>query len=132
MKLYLASFMQKENFGPGRVISITTGTKPKDVNVDNIFLPVTPSAELVNAYRKMAETDQPAAGKMFTDTYEAQLKSFLEQVQEEATNQGKQAKDILPFKDGDTLCSWERSFMTNYRKTLAPILESLGYEVSVN
>ncbi len=132
MKLYLASFMQKENFGPGRIISITTGTKPKDITVDNIFYPITPSAELITEYRRQAETDRAAAGLAFSKAYETQLQEFLEAVQEEASNQGKAPSEILPFQDGDTLCSWERSFMTNYRKTLAPFLEKLGYEVSVN
>lgn len=132
MKLFLASFLQKENFGKGKIIGITTGSKPRDVVVKEVFLPVTPSQALLDKYYDLREKDPKEAGEYFTSEYTAQLEKFVEDVQEVAESEGKTPMDVLPFSDGDTLCSWERAQYTNYRKILAPFLEKLGYEVVNN
>lgn len=124
--------MQKENFGKGRVIGITTGSKPKDIEVKHIYLPLTPPADLILSYNKMAQVKPEEASTTFTESYKVQLESFVQEVLDTAKADGKKATDILPFEDGDTLCSWERNYRTNYRKVLAPYLEKLGYEVVLN
>lgn len=131
-RIFLASFMQKENFGKGRVISITTGSKPNDLEVKDIYLPLTPPHELIESYNKMAQDKQEEAGTMFTAAYKTQIENFVNEVTEEAKKLDKKPNELLPFEDGDTLCSWERSFRTNYRKVLAPYLEKFGYEVILN
>lgn len=132
MKLYLASFLQKENFGPGKIYSICHGQKPQGVNVDQIFLHVTPKTELIDRYYSMRETDPKQAGETFTAGYQAQLQEFVDNVVRDAGEEGVTPPELLPFADGDTLCSWERSQYTNYRKILVPFLEKLGYEVVPN
>lgn len=131
-RIFLASFMQKENFGKGRIISITTGTKPSEYDVNNIYLPLTPPHALIESYNKMAQDKPEEAGTMFTNSYKTQIESFITEVSEEAKKLDKKPHELLPFEDGDTLCSWERNFRTNYRKVLAPYLEKLGYDVVLN
>lgn len=132
MKLFLASFMQKENFGKGNIIGITTGSKPRDIVVKERYLPLTPPQDLLDEYYKMLEIDPKQAGENFTNRYTAQCEKFVTDILEVAAKDGKTAIEILPFEDGDTLCSWERSQYTNYRKILAPFLEKLGFEVILN
>lgn len=131
-KIFLASFMQKENFGKGKIISITSGDKPRDLEVKHIYLPFTPPRELIETYNKTATVNQEEAGALFTSKYKAQLDEFVEEVISEAKKEEKSPTDLLPFETGDTFCSWERNYRTNYRKILAPYLEKLGYEVELN
>ena len=37
--------------------------------------------------------------------------------------------EVLPFKEGDTIASWERERYTNYRPLIGAFFEKLGYEV---
>jgi len=130
MKLYLASFMEPANFGKGEVISITHGSKPKGIDVRSIYTPLTPPSSLIEKYNKMRDNEDPEkAGGMFRDSYTEQLRNFVKDVISTANAEGKTIQELLPFKDGDTLCSWERAAYTNYRKMLAPFLVELGYEV---
>lgn len=129
MKIYLASFLQPENFGPGTIYGIVTGSRPKNVKVDLVFQPFTPPVELINSYNDMRTSQPKEAGEMFTSQYKAQLESFVSAVKEALPRDNSLLTDLLPFKDGDTLASWERAEFTNYRKILAPFLEQLGYEV---
>src|SRR4051812_17913437 len=108
MKLYLASFLQKENFGPGKIYSICRGQKPQGINVDQIFLHVTPKKELIDQYYLMRETDPKQAGETFTTGYQVQLQEFVDNVVRDAAEEGVTPLELLPFCDGDTLCSWER------------------------
>lgn len=129
-KIYLASFLQPENFGPGRVIGIinTNGGKPK-TKVAGIFEPFTPPIELIESYNKMRTEDPAGASKMFISKYQEQLDQFLESATKTAQESSESLSEILPFEDGDTLASWERAEMTNFRKLLAPYLEKMGFEV---
>lgn len=124
--------MERQNFGPGEVISIVHGGKPRDIKVDSIFKPFAPPRELVEKYNQIKASDPQNAAKIFNDTYTQQLKDFFEDVKNEADSQGVLIQDLLPFNDGDTLCSWERSAYTHYRKTLAPFLTEMGYQVVSN
>ena len=116
MKLYLASFIQKRNFGPGRIISITNSGKPQDLNVESIFLPLTPPVELIQKYLKIKEIDLKSAGNFFVEIYQSQLDTFVAQVYKVVNETNQTVEEILPFKEGDTLCSWERKEYTHYRK----------------
>ncbi|HVI41872.1 MAG TPA: hypothetical protein VM577_14575 [Anaerovoracaceae bacterium] len=129
-KIYLASFLQPENFGPGRVIAIinTNGGKPKTA-VAGVFEPFTPSIDLIETYNKQRSQDGATASQMFVSKYQEQLETFYNDVKQEAQTSGQEISEILPFEDGDTLASWERAEMTNFRKLLAPVLEKMGFEV---
>jgi hypothetical protein len=50
----------------------------------------------------------------------------------EAESQNKTVQEILPFKDGDTLLSWELKGNLSYRSSVANTLRELGYEVEEN
>lgn len=131
MRIHLASFMQPNNFGHGKVISITHGTKPNNIDVMGIFEPLAPPAELVSQYNSIRTSDPDNAGKLFVNTYTEQLKSFFETAKKDADEQKCSVIELLPFEDGDTLCSWERKEYTNYRKILAPFLTEAGYDVEL-
>lgn len=129
MKLFLASFLQKENFGPGTVISICNGSKPRDIAVKQQFKHFIPSQDLISTYYDVVTEEPEKASKIFVSGYQKQLEEVVDSIKQEAEKEGLSPTDILPFKDGDTLCSWERAQNNNYRKILAPYLEKLGYEV---
>jgi len=132
MKIYLASFLEPENFGPGRVIGIVNGEKPKYVRCDTKFDPLTPKQTLTDTYNDMAANDPLNASEAFVNGFTAQLDEFCEDVAKSAKEKDQSPTDILPFKDGDTLASWERGDYTNYRVLVAPFLKKLGYDVVVN
>lgn len=132
MKLFLASFLQKENFGPGTVISIARGSKPRDIKVTQQFQHFIPDESLIDQYYSLRPVNEKAASYNFVTGFQAQLEKTLEDILLEAKKENVSVMDLLPFKDGDTLCSWERSQYSNYRKVLAPYLEKLGYEVVLN
>ena len=129
MKLYLASFLETDNFGPGRVIGIVNGNKPSHVNCDFQFKQLTPEQALTDTYNDMAVSDPQNAGKQFVKDFTDQLDAFTSDVARVAKEEGKAPQELLPFEDGDTLASWERENYTNYRSLLTPFLKKLGYEV---
>jgi len=129
MKLYLASFLEPENFGPGRVIGIVNGDKPNHIKCDSQFKQLTPDKELTETYTEMVKAGDNNAGKQFVTNFTAQLDAFAKDVIKVADKEGKTVQDLLPFKDGDTLASWEREYFTNYRSLITPFLKKLGYEV---
>ncbi len=140
MKIYLASFKQKENFGPGRVISIVHGSKPPDIEVMNIYVPLTPPTSLIEKYndealeerQKGIKSKDGQAGPAFEAAFRAQLQSFVDSVIQTAEEEKTTPIDLLPFKEGDTLCSWERSTNQHYRATVAEYLTKMGFEVIQN
>ncbi len=132
MRLFLASFMQKENFGDGNIISICRGSKPKNIEVKQQFIHFVPSQELLDQYYLLKDKNDPAAGDFFVNGYKNQLNQVVDDIITEANKFNVPPPEVLPFEDGDTLCSWERKQNNNYRKILAPYLEKLGYEVILN
>lgn len=129
MKLVLASYFQPENHGPGRKIGASPG-KPRDVNdCESVFTPFVPNDYW--DYHKNKKTD-PEAGRKFVEGYNAQLESFVKEVQAEAAAQGKSVQELLPFQDGDNLLTWEKKGNLSYRAILAKYLTQLGYEVEEN
>lgn len=129
MKLYLASFLEPENFGPGRLIGIANGNKPRDIKVDVTFPHLIPPVSLMERYRKLGLQNKSEASKMFVEEFTKQLDNFSISVIKQAEEKGKKPIDILPFKEGDTLASWERVKFSNYRSLVATALEKLGFEV---
>lgn len=129
MKLYLASFFEPDNYGPGRKISVATGV-PKDIKVNSSFDPLVP--EGMREYYRERNNDMKAAGEKFEISYNAQLDKLYKNLVEDAKNENKEIKELLPFQDGDTLLSWEKSGNTSYRLLLNDFLKKLGYEVALN
>jgi len=129
MKIYLASFLEKHNFGPGRLISIADGSRPDHVKCDDVFTFMIPTPELSKQYSTMQLEDPANAGKVFAKEFTEQLDTFYDDVMEAAVDSGKAPQELLPLEDGDTLASWQREEFTHYRGTVAIYLKKLGYEV---
>jgi hypothetical protein len=132
MILYLASFLEPENFGKGRVIGIAAGNKPVSVNVDTKFLPFIPLESITKEYYIQSTKDQIKASRDFITSFRKQLDDFYSLVLEKADERGVSPMEVLPFSDGDTLASWERAGRSNYRNLVGEILKKFGYSVVVN
>lgn len=126
--LYLTSFLEPENFGPGDLIGICRSSPPEKFKTVGVFEEFTPSLDLLNTYQQNKFADKNS-GAQFQAGFEAQLEKFVKELEQQALEEGIDVKEILPFEDGDTLVSWERSNYSNYRATLIPFLERLGYRV---
>ena len=130
MKLYLASIMEPENFGPGRLIGVTTGNKPKEVSIK--YDKLIPEQILQEEYYKLSATDKELAGKHFREGFSKQLDEFYNKAVKAAESKTISPIELLPFQEGDTLVSWERKAYTHYRGLIANILKKFGYEVVEN
>lgn len=130
MKLYLASYFQPENHGPGRLIGISHG-KPEKSNAPYVYRQFVPSADIWFDYKKIAKENQEKAQESFGINYKKQIGSFVKQLTKDAKEQDKTPMEMLPFLSGDTLTSWENKGNLSYRILLAPFLAELGYEVVV-
>lgn len=139
MKLYLASFLEPGNFGPsGRIVGISFNSPPPkakeetQVSLESVglFEPFAPSKELIHNYQEQKFDGIKEAGNNFSVAYEQQLEDYCQELEQEAIKENCSMLELLPFEDGDTLCSWERNDRTHYRGTLAKYLKRLGYEVS--
>lgn len=126
--IYLASFLEPENFGPGDVIGICRSSPPEKFQTVGVFEEFAPSLELLETYQKNKFADK-SSGALFQTGFETQLEAFVQSLEKQALDEEIDIKEILPFEDGDTLCSWERSNYSNYRAALIPFLERLGYKV---
>ena len=130
MKIFLASFLEPENFGPGRKLAITT-SKPESFEVDGKISYLTPSDELIENYKIKQQNDQKEASDYFNKSFYEQLKSTYVSLKSYAKENSKTEMEVLPLKDGDTLLSWERDGFTNYRGTVAGLLKKIGYEINL-
>lgn len=128
MKLYLASYFQPENHGPGRLIGISYG-KPKDTDAPYVYRQFVPSADIWFKYKDLAKENQEKASATFEVDYKQQIGNFVNQLTKDAKAQGKSPMEMLPLESGDTLASWEKDGHLTYRLLLAPFLQELGYEV---
>lgn len=126
IKIYLASHKEPENHGYGRKISISR-SKPKGSGLE--FLPFCPSLKISNEYIVKKASDPNEAAYYFNNSYANQLDLLKKDVYTQCKQTGLLPKDILPFKDGDTLLSWERFMFSNYRHHVAEFLLEMGYEV---
>lgn len=132
IRVYLASFLQPENFGPGRVFSVTDGTKPSTMKSLQKFQYFIPDSKILERYYETKKINQNQASEVFILQFKNQLNDFVEKVLAEAVIENTEPCTLLPFKSGDTLCSWERKQFYNYREWIGQALEKLGYEVVVN
>lgn len=132
MKIVLASYFQEENHGSGRKIGISPKkpTSEDAVECQFRFDPLDPGV-LYWDYHKYKKDDPEAAGEAFVAGYRKQCADFVADVKAKQAN-GQNIEDILPFKDGDTLLTWERKGNTSYRAIAAEYLRELGYEVEEN
>ena len=117
--IYLASFLEPENHGSGRKISIAN-RKPDSIEVAGAFEHFIPSNEISDTYRKKQLDSQVEASDYFQSAFKSQLDDFFKNVNN---------NDDLPFEDGDTLLSWERQGNTSYRTMVAKYLKDIGYDV---
>ena len=124
MKIYLASFLQPENFGPGRKISVCWD-KPKDFNIDGVFEWLIPTHQILRNYKNNAIEDPDNAGPIFEHEFIEQLKNSLIELKKE----NKNVNEILGLQDGDTLLSYERFENKNYRSIIGRCLKALKYEI---
>lgn len=129
-KIYLSSYMEPDNHGPGRKIAISD-TKPKNFQVDAAFTFFIPPKSLFNEYREAQLKDQKKASDIFASGYKNQLNNFFKEVKENAKIGKTDVFKLLPFKDGDTLLCWERKGHLSYRTILADYLKDIGYEVEL-
>lgn len=141
MKLYLASMLEPENFGDGKVYAIAK-TKPMTLNVIGLYSHLTPPDELIAKYKEMqldydqnipetVTAAQKKASNYFNTAFYEQLKSFLMDLNKAAKEENKKMMELLPFEEGDTLVSWEKEGNSNYRGTVGGLLKKIGYEVVV-
>lgn len=130
MKIYLASFFEKENHGPGKLISVSLD-KP-NVHTDGVFEKFAPTKKISDNYIKDQSEDQVMASQNFISNYKKQLDLFYNEVLKAAQESKVSPIEVLPFSDGDTLACWEREGYTNYRSLLAACLSEFGYEVELH
>ena len=69
MKLYLASILQPENHGPGRLIGIADGHKPKDISIDLKYELFIPEAKYIRAYKNAVIMKEDSAPEEFCKNY---------------------------------------------------------------
>lgn len=133
MKLILASFFEEENHGPGRKIGICPKKPTSDSasESDFVFRPLDPG-QLYWDYHKYKKDDPKMAGEAFVEAYRKQCEEFVSDVKMKAEKDSVSIFDILPFKDGDTLLTWEKKGSTSYRAIAAEYLRELGYDVTEN
>ncbi|MDP2683515.1 MAG: hypothetical protein Q8P20_00510 [bacterium] len=129
MKIFLASFLEENNFGPGKLIGVANGNQPLNIKCDMVFPPLIPTNDIINNYNEMSTHEPNSASNTFVKSFAAQLDEFTAKVLAVASEAGKSPIEILPFSDGDTLASWEREAFTNYRPLIAACLIKLGFEV---
>lgn len=132
MRVYLASFFEEENHGPGRKIGVSPG-KPQnlDYECDQVNRNLSPEG-IYWEYHKMKKTDQEAASKFFEKEYRDKLDQFVGDVTKAAKERDTSVFKLIGLEDGDTLLSWEKAGNTSFRTTLAEYLRRLGYDVQEN
>lgn len=120
-KLYLASFIQPEYHGSGKKIAVAY-SKPDELQVAGVFEPFVPKESISLEYSERQLIGQAEASEFFTVAYTEQLQEFFDSIEGDPI-------EALPFKDGDTLLTWERHGRRNFRPILAAFLEKAGYSV---
>jgi hypothetical protein len=138
MKIYLASYFEPENHGPGRKIGISP-SKPKDLEETKgyecqyryLFLSPEDIYWDYHKERRSAQDDKEKlaqAGKNFEKSYRDRLSDFEQQVRAVSEATGKTVFEVIELEDGDTLLSWENNGHMTFRSITAECLRSLGYE----
>lgn len=129
MVIYLSSFFDESTHGPGRKIGVCP-SKPKnlDYECELVFAEFSPE-QLYWDYLKERREDPEGALLKFTTAYTNKLESFFKNLGEIITEKGCTVQEILPFKDGDTLLSWEKNSDMSFRGILGEFLSYNGYNV---
>ena len=129
MKIHLASFFEEHNWGPGRLISIARGQKPRVVLVNLIYEGFCPTEKISRKYYADKQDGVESAGEDFQTAYSQELDKFFSQASFDAIKENKSLIELLDLKEGDTFLSWERSGRSNYRNVLADQLKNIGCDV---
>jgi hypothetical protein len=129
MKIILASYWEPENHGSGRKIGISPA-KPRnlDYDCDVVLEALSPDDDCYYKYHEEKRKDYERAGKEFVQEYTDKLKTVVQQIIEQAEEDGVTPQDILGLQDEDTLLSWEKGGHLTYRTHTAEALRALGYE----
>ena len=139
MKIYLASFWEPDNHGPGRKIGIAP-SKPRNLQeecgyeCESQYEGLSPEDVYWDYHKAKKAADDDAemlkkAGDDFVQGYKDRLSGFKKAVEEAAQKNNSSIFDVIGLEDGDTLLSWERGGHTSYREHTAEFLRGLGYEV---
>lgn len=139
MKIYLASYWEPENHGPGRKIGISP-SKPKNLmeecgyDCDSCYEGLSPGEIYWDYFKakKASDGDKDLlkkAGDDFVSAYTSRLNEFKSAVIKSANENNTSIFDVVGLEEGDTLLSWERGGNTTYRAHTANLLRELGYEV---
>jgi hypothetical protein len=132
MNIYLASYFEEENHGPGRKIGVSPG-KPDgiDYECEQVHRGLGPE-DIYWEYHKRKKSDPDKASEYFNKEYEAKLQKFVDEVKKAAQERNTTVFKLIGFEDGDTLLSWEKAGNMSFRTTLAKYLRKLGYDVTEN
>lgn len=129
MKIYLASYLEPQNFGNGRIFG-ATDNKP-GIQLSGKLSWAVPPNNIVDTYNHEVLIDRFAAIRNFENDYRKHLNTIYEEIKEESGKYHKNMTDFFDLRDGDTICSWERANRSNYRHILAEFLIKVGYEVNL-
>lgn len=133
MKIYLASFLEPDNFGKGRLFSIASNNKfPSYLKLTGKFSKLAPSIEIMNNYIYKKYENKDEAASSFRNEFSNQLDSYLNEINDYCLNNNCNINDVLSLCDNDTLLSWERKGNPNYRDLVAEFLKKINYEVVLN
>ena len=116
MKVYLASFFEKQNHGTGRLFSIAQ-FYPAEMKIDGEIKCLAPSSGNRQEFKKNGKSIP--ARLTFAERYRDEL------------NEEEVLKAIKTLQEGDTLCCWEHT-KPNYfchRQIAAEILAQENIEV---
>ncbi|MFA6201548.1 MAG: hypothetical protein WC679_14215, partial [Bacteroidales bacterium] len=91
-----------------------------------------PSQSLQDQYKTLLQNNKEMASEHFIVEFKKQLDEFYNKVVKAAQAKNITPIELLPFKENDTLVSWERKANTHYRGLIAELLKKLGYEIVEN
>jgi hypothetical protein len=139
VKVFLASYWEPENHGPGRKIGISP-SKPKNLmdecgyDCELCFNALSPGDLFWDYHKdkKLADDDEELlkqASDKFLVGYKELLNKYKETLISEAKDSNYSIFDFIGLEEGDTLLSWEKEGHLTYRDITAEFLKDMGYEV---
>lgn len=139
MRIFLASYFEPENHGPGRKIGISP-SKPKNLmaecgyECDFCYDGLSPEEVFWDYHKakKAANGDLALlkiAGDEFVNGYLQKLASFKKLIEIESEKTGESIQNLIGLEEGDSLLSWERDGHISYRTHTAQFLQEMGYDV---
>lgn len=140
MKIFLASYFQPENHGPGRKIGISP-SKPKTeaygyecpfkydaLSPEDIYWDYHKTKKTSNNDKEIMKQ----AGETFNELYQKRLDDFFSAIKETSKKEDISVFTLIGLFEGDTLLSWENKGNLSFRTILAKSLRELGYEIQEN